>query len=268
MNDILKEIISQKNQRLIQRKQELPEANLRAKIETTNPPPPFIKSINRSRLISLIAEIKKASPSCGIIREDFNPSQIARIYKEAGAQAVSILTCEDYFFGDINYLIQVKEVVDLPILRKDFIIQPYQIYESRAFGCSALLLIAELLSQETLSEFLDLAKSLNLDCLVEVHNIDELYKVLETKPNIIGINNRNLENFSIDLSRTGELSHLIPKDCLLISESGIKNHQDIEELSFYGIDAVLIGETLMSANNPSKRLKELVGVVKKNGKRK
>ena len=270
MKDILKEIISQKNQRLIQRKQEFPEANLRAKIEATNPPPSFIKSINpvrkgfsngvnRPRSISLIAEIKKASPSRGIIREDFNPPQIARIYKEAGAQAVSILTCEDYFFGDINYLIQVKEVVDLPILRKDFIIQPYQIYESRAFGCSALLLIAEFLSQETLSEFLDLARNLNLDCLVEVHTEKDLKKAVKAKAPLIGINNRNLHTLEVDFRTTERLFPLIPKGKIVVVESGIKSYQDILFLKVLGVGTVLIGQVFMAATDIQAKVKEIMG---------
>ena len=259
MKDVLKQIIDKKNQRLIQRKQAFTEADLRIKIDTLEPPRPFIKTVNRARSISLIAEIKKASPSCGIIRQDFNPCEIARIYKESGVQAISVLTEEDYFLGDINYIDTVKKVTNLPILRKDFIIQPYQIYESRAFGCDALLLIAELLSQETLSEFLDLAKSLGLDCLVETHTEKDLKKILKVKADLIGINNRNLNTLEVDFKTTERLYPLIPREKIVVVESGIKTYQDILFLKVLGVGAVLIGEAFMRAMDIEAKIREIMG---------
>jgi indole-3-glycerol phosphate synthase len=267
--NILDSIIIQKQEEIKQDKKQFPlEFLVDLTKKRLKPTRNFFACLNSDSYISIIAELKFASPSRGLIGKKESLEKMAKAYANGGAAAISVLTEKNYFQGHPDNIHKVKKITRVPILRKDFIFDEYQIYQSRCLGADAILLIASLLDQSLLSYFQKIARSLNIDCLVEVHNIDELYKVLETKPNIIGINNRNLENFSIDLSRTGELSHLIPKDCLLISESGIKNHQDIEELSFYGIDAVLIGETLMSTNNPSKRLKELVGVVKKNGKRK
>lgn len=259
MNNMLKEIIAKKYERLLQRKQAFSEADLRAKIETASPPRPFIKSISRPRLVSLIAEIKKASPSRGVIRQDFDPYEIARIYKEAGVQAISVLTCEDYFLGDINYIEQIKKTVNLPILRKDFIIQPYQIYESRAFGCDALLLIVELLSQETMSEFLNLAKNLGLDCLVEVHTEKDLKKALKVKAQFIGINNRNLNTLEVDFKTTERLYPLVPKEKLVVVESGIKTYQDILFLKILGVEAVLIGEAFMEAEDIKAKISQIMG---------
>lgn len=259
MEDILKQIIAKKKQRLSQRMQQLTQEELLAKIEKTNPPSSFAKSINKSNLISLIAEIKKASPSSGIIRQDFNPCEIAAMYKEAGAQAISVLTEEDYFLGDINHAEQIKKTVNLPILRKDFIIEPYQIYEARAFGCDAVLLIAELLTQETLGRFLELAASLNLDCLVEVNTERDLKKALKCKAQLIGINNRNLHNLEIDFKTTERLYPLIPKEKVVVVESGIKAYQDVLFLKVLGVRAVLIGQAIMEAADIKSKIKEIMG---------
>ena len=259
MDDMLKQIVDKKNLRLAQRKQELSETDLRAKIEPVSVPGLFIKSINRSHKISLIAEIKKASPSRGIIRQDFNPCEIASIYKEAGVQAISVMTCEDYFLGDINYLNQVKKTVNLPVLRKDFIIEPYQIYESRAFGADAILLIAQLLSQETLSELLELAKNLGLDCLVEVHTEKDLKKAMKVKAELIGINNRNLSTLKMETKTTERLYPLIPKERVVVVESGIKAYKDLLFLKVLGVEAVLIGEAFMESEDIKEKVKEIMG---------
>ena len=174
-------------------------------------------------------------------------------------QAISVLTCEDYFLGDINYIEQIKKTVNLPILRKDFIIQPYQIYESRAFGCDALLLIVELLSQETMSEFLNLAKNLGLDCLVEVHTEKDLKKALKVKAQFIGINNRNLNTLEVDFKTTERLYPLISKDKLVVVESGIKTYQDILFLKILGVEAVLIGEAFMEAEDIKAKISQIMG---------
>ena len=260
MKDFLKEIIAKKKQRLAQRKQEFPQENLLARIESLGQlESSFSKSINRPRHISLIAEIKKASPSRGIIRQDFDPLQIAKFYKQAGAQAISVLTCEDYFFGDISYVEQINKESELPILRKDFIIEPYQIYESRAFGCQAILLIASLLSQDSLSEFISLAGNLGLDCLVEVHTEKDLKKALRLKSNLIGINNRDLNTLQIDSKTTERLYPLIPKGKIVVVESGIKSYQDILFLKVLGVAAALIGEAFMEAEDIENRVKDVMG---------
>ncbi|HHT9130844.1 MAG TPA: indole-3-glycerol phosphate synthase TrpC, partial [Candidatus Brocadiaceae bacterium] len=209
----------------------------------------------------IIAEIKKASPSLGVIRTDFNHVEIARLYESSGAAAISVLTDEKFFQGKLSYLTDVKKSVSLPILRKDFIIDPYQIYEARSAGADAILLIAALLSKEEIQRFLELARELGMDCLVEVHSELELEKVLQTSANIIGINNRDLATFKIDLETTLLLKPMIPSGKIVVSESGIKSREDIVKLIKKGVDAVLVGETLMKSTNISTKLHELLGLI-------
>lgn len=259
MKDVLKEIIGKKKERLLKRMQDLPQESLLAKIQTRNSPAPFVKSINKPHAISLIAEIKQSSPSCGLIRQDFDCARIAVALKESGAAAISFLTEEDYFSGEINRVEEIKKAVDLPVLRKDFIIHPYQIYEARAFGCDALLLIAELLSQQALSEFLALAAALNMDCLVEVNNEKDLKKALKVKSPLIGINNRNLHTLEVDLKTTQRLFPLIPKEKPVVAESGIRAYQDVLFLKVLGVKSVLIGEAFMEAPDIKAKVREIMG---------
>lgn len=212
--------------------------------------------------ISIIAEIKKASPSMGILRENFNPIELARIYEANGASAISVLTDEKFFHGSLSYLTEVRSTVRLPVLRKDFIVDPYQIYEAREAGADAILLIAALLSKEELQDFLLLASELEMDCLVEVHSENELKTVLQTNASIIGINNRDLKTFITDLETTLRLRPLIPSGKIIVSESGIKSRKDIEVLLENGVNAVLVGETLMQSNNIPEKLHELLGNTK------
>ncbi|MFA5374079.1 MAG: indole-3-glycerol phosphate synthase TrpC [Candidatus Omnitrophota bacterium] len=174
--DILKEIISKKKERIALAKQSLPEEELKIKVRSLSPCRPFIEAINKPRQISLIAEIKKASPSEGVIRQDFNHSAIAEAYEAVGVQAISVLTEEDYFQGNIAYINEIKNISRAPVLRKDFILEPYQVYESRFYGADAILLIAGLLTQDELTQFIAIAAELGMDCLVEVHNEKELKK--------------------------------------------------------------------------------------------
>ncbi|MCX5710704.1 MAG: indole-3-glycerol phosphate synthase TrpC, partial [Candidatus Omnitrophica bacterium] len=167
--DVLKEIIAKKRERLVLAKQTLTEEDLKVKVQGLAPTRPFIEAISKPKQISLIAEIKKASPSAGVIRQDFNHIDIAKIYQEAGVQAISVLTEEDNFQGSVNFLNEIKQITTVPLLRKDFIIEPYQVYESRYYGADAILLIADALTQETISELVEIATGLGLDCLVEVH---------------------------------------------------------------------------------------------------
>lgn len=257
--DILKEIILKKKQKIELAKQNLPEEELKAKIQGMPQTRPFMEAINKPRQISLIAEIKKASPSKGVIRENFNLQEIAAIYKEAGVQAVSVLTEEDYFLGNISYINEVKFIIDVPVLRKDFILDPYQIYESRLCGADAVLLIADLLSKDKLVELLEIAESLGLDCLVEAHSEKELKKVLKLKVSIIGINNRDLRTLEVDLKTTEKLFTLIPKDKVVVVESGLKEYKDILFLKILGVHAVLIGEAFMSAENIGRKIEEVMG---------
>jgi indole-3-glycerol phosphate synthase len=222
--------------------------------------PDAIKSgtvLKRENRVKFIAEVKKASPSAGIIREDFNYIDIAREYEAGGASAISVLTDKEFFKGDIKYLSEIKETVSLPALRKDFIIDPYQIYEARAAGADLVLLIARILTKEEIDAFLALSHELGMECLVEVHDNDELEKVLETEAAIIGINNRNLDTFKTNLDTTLQLRHRIPEGKIVVSESGIKTRADVLALEEAGIDAILIGETLMRSRDISQKIKEL-----------
>ena len=203
--DILKEIIQKKKEKIILAKQQFSEEDLKIKIQGLPPARSFIEAINKPRTISLIAEIKKASPSQGVIRQEFNPADIAGIYQEVGVQAISVLTEEDYFMGNISHLSEVRNAVNLPLLRKDFILEPYQVYESRYFGADAILLIADLLNKDKITELMQIASELGLSCLVEVHGEKELKKVLNLKVPLIGINNRDLHTLAVDFKITEKL---------------------------------------------------------------
>lgn len=257
--DILKEIIDKKKERIILAKQQICEEDLKAKAQNLPPTRHFIEAISKPKQISLIAEIKKQSPSAGIIRQDFNLLEIARIYQECGVQAISILTEEDYFGGSTSYINEVKNLTDRPILRKDFILESYQVYESRFYGADAILLIADLLSREKLSELMQIAQGLGLATLVEVHNEKELKKVLGLKVPLIGINNRDLHTLEVDFKITEKLFPLIPKDKVVVVESSIKSYQDVLFLKILGISAVLIGEALMEAQDIKKKVEEIMG---------
>ncbi|MDO8687547.1 MAG: indole-3-glycerol phosphate synthase TrpC, partial [Dehalococcoidales bacterium] len=208
-----------------------------------------------------IAEVKKASPSKGIIRADFDPVAIARVYAANGAAAISVLTESKYFQGSLNYLKDIRDALGdkkIPLLRKDFIFDPYQVYEARAYGADSLLLIVAMLTPEKLKELLELSHRLKMMCLVEVHNEAELKVALNYEASIIGINNRDLNTFETDLTTTERLRPLIPADRLVVSESGIKDHSDMEKLGRLGVDAVLIGESLMASDNIAAKMKELL----------
>jgi len=216
-----------------------------------------MRAINRLPC-SIIAEVKRRSPSKGRIRGDFDPLKIAALYQENGAVAVSVLTDEEFFGGHRTYLSAIREVVDIPLLRKDFIIDPYQIYETRALGGDALLLIASLLEGQ-LEEYIHLAQKVGLATLVEVHTREELEKALAADAEIIGINNRDLKTFSTDLRITLELAPSIPEDRIVVSESGINTREDIETLMQAGVHSFLVGEALMRAEDIGRKLRELLG---------
>jgi indole-3-glycerol phosphate synthase len=224
------------------------------------PPPRNFQEALTGRESAIIAEIKKASPSRGIIREDFDPRKIAGIYEDNGAAAISILTESVFFKGDSRYLSEISKIASIPLLRKDFIIDPYQIYETRLLGGDALLLIARLLSREALAEYIALTVELGMTPLVEVHNEGELEKALAAGAQVIGINNRNLDTFVTDLGTSLKLAPLIPAGIVKISESGIAGRQDVETLQRAGIHAFLIGETLMRAADMGRKLRELSGM--------
>jgi indole-3-glycerol phosphate synthase len=218
----------------------------------------FKKNISRPHHINLIAELKKASPSKGILRGDFNPAKIAVTFQANGASAISVLTDERFFEGRLEYIKRVKENVSLPVLRKDFIIDEYQIYETAASGADAMLLICELLSADELARFQALAASLGLDCLVEAHNEEDLKKALVSGSAIIGINNRDLHTFKVDIGVTSKLIRLIPPHKIIVSESGIKSYEDMMFLKSLGVNAVLIGEAFMEADDIASKMREIM----------
>jgi len=258
-SDVLKEIVQKKKEKILLAKQSLPEEELRVRIQGLAPARTFLEAINKPRTISLIAEIKKQSPSRGVIRENFNLQEIAKTYQDAGVQAISILTEEDYFGGNLSYLDEVKSLVTPPILRKDFILEPYQIFESRAYGADAILLIADLLTRDQITEFMQIADNLGLDYIVEVHTEKELKKVLNLKVPIVGINNRDLHTLEVDFKTTEKLFPLIPKDNVVVVESGIKTHQDVLFLKILGVSAVLIGEAFMEAQDLKNKIEDIMG---------
>lgn len=218
----------------------------------------FKRNISRPHHINLIAEIKKASPSKGILRGDFNPVKIAVAYQANGASAISILTDEPFFEGKLEYIKKVKDFVTLPILRKDFFIDEYQIYETAASGADAIILICEILSTNELIKFYELSASLGLESLVEVHNEEDLEKALAVGASIIGINNRDLHTFKVDIEVTKKLIRLIPKNKTIVSESGIKTYEDVMFLKSLGVNAVLIGEAFMEALDIGAKMREVM----------
>jgi indole-3-glycerol phosphate synthase len=257
--DVLKEIVAKKKEKILLAKQALTEEDLKARIADLPKTRPFIEAISKPKQISLIAEIKRQSPSRGVIRQDFNLLDIARIYQETGVQAVSVLTEEDHFGGNISYINEVKNIISCPVLRKDFILEAYQVYESRFYGADAILLIADLLSKDKLSELMELAQGIGLSCLVEIHDEKELKKVLSLKAPLIGINNRDLHTLEVDFKNTEKLFPLIPRDKIVVVESGIKSSQDVLFLRILGASAVLIGEAFMEAQDIGKKIEEIMG---------
>lgn len=257
--DVLKDILKRKQERIILAKQVLSEEDIKLKIKDLPPTRGFIQAINKPRNICLIAEIKRQSPSGLNPRQDFNHQEIARIYEEAQVQAVSVLTEEDYFGGSLLHINEVKSIFSGPVLRKDFMIEPYQIYESRLYGADAILLIADLLTKDKLIEFTTIASALGLDFLIEVHNEKELKKVLNLKVPLIGINNRDLHTLEIDLKTTERLFPLIPRDKLVVVESGLKKRQDVLFLKILGVNAVLIGAAFMESCNIKQTVEEIMG---------
>ena len=219
----------------------------------------FAAAINTAGEISLIAEIKKASPSKGILREGFNPVKIARDYQASGASALSVLTDEQFFGGNNSFIGSVKNAVKLPVLRKDFIIDEYQIYQSALVEADCILLIAEILDKKRIEDFLLTAAQLNIDVLVESNTEEALDKAVSSGAKLIGINNRNLNTFAVDIDTTRRLIKQIPKGRLIVSESGIRTAEDVRLMESLGVNAVLIGETFMQAKDIPTKIKEVMG---------
>ena len=255
---IISRIIEDKRRVIEESKRTKPQEELVREINRACVKSSFKKNISRPHHVNLIAEIKKTSPSKGILRADFNPVKIAITYQANGASAISVLTDERFFEGKLEYIRKVKDSVSLPVLRKDFIIDEYQIYETAASGADAMLLIADLLSKSELCGFYDLATSLGLDVLIEVHKEEDIEKALATEGSIIGINNRDLHTFRVDLSITEKLIRLVPPNRIKVSESGIRSYEDVMFLTSLGVNAVLIGEAFMESSDIASKMRELM----------
>ena len=255
---ILQKIVENKLAELEQQKQILPLGELRQVLADVPPTLDFEKAI-RGRACAVIAEIKRSSPSKGRIREDFDPVQIARTYELYGASALSVLTEKKFFEGHHAYVPRIRRAVRLPILRKDFIVDPYQISETRVLGADALLLIARILEVEQLQEFIGLSSELSLASLVEVHDEADLEKAITSGARIVGINNRDLATFRTDLGVSMRLASLIPRGVTRVSESGISTRDDVEQVVSAGFHAILVGESLLRQKDIGKKLRELLG---------
>ncbi len=268
MADILAQIVQYKNKVIQSDMQQTPIQAMTELALASPTPRNFFKAVTQPpNTTRVIAEVKKASPSAGIIRENFDPAQIAKNYEAAGAAAISCLTDEKYFQGDLTYIKNIKDAVSLPVIRKDFIVHPYQIYQARAAGADAVLLIAECIpSDSLLVDLLILASDLKLTVLLEVHSIDNLLRV---RPHIgfpnpsmlLGINNRDLKKMVTDLDQTLRLMDMVEDKSILVSESGIRTYEDIKRLASHGIHRVLVGEHLMRQPDEGHALKQLLGQI-------
>jgi indole-3-glycerol phosphate synthase len=256
MNNRLDELVDATRERLDARKRERPLSQLETEASSRGEGRPFAEALAHPGT-SLIAEYKRRSPSAGVIRDDGGIEEIVRAYERGGAAALSILTEWDHFGGTLDDLRAARGVSELPILRKDFTVDPYQIYEAKAAGADAVLLVVGSLRPHDLGTLYGVARGLELDALVEVHDQEELEVALEIDADLIGINNRNLEDFSVDLQRTYDLIVDVPAGKTVVSESGINNRPQIEELEQVGVDAVLVGEVLMRAQDPETATRDL-----------
>ncbi|MGB9716692.1 MAG: indole-3-glycerol phosphate synthase TrpC [Thermodesulfovibrionales bacterium] len=260
---ILTKIVEKKKERLSALKSKITLKDIKSMASDSETPKNFVGVIRRdSGHIRLIAEIKKASPLKGILRQEFDAVKIAIIYRRKNVNAISVITEEDFFQGKIEYLLDVKRATNIPILRKDFIFDEYQIYESRANGSDAILLIASILTEKQGMEFLHLARELGLSVIFEVHNFKELEMALNANVDIIGINNRDLKTLDVNLNTTFELKREIPEDKIVVSESGIKTREDVRRLEDIGIDSILIGTAFMEAEDIGKKIDEIMGRIR------
>lgn len=259
--DILKQIIKRKQEEVAERSEHTPLRLLSQQAATLPPPRGFVSAIDAKIVLqqpAIIAEIKKASPSKGVLRDEFNPNEIAKSYERSGATCLSVLTDTDFFQGTNAHLRQAREACFLPILRKDFIIDPYQVYEAKAMGADCILLIVAALPDSKLQELSGLAEHLKLDVLVEVHNREELERALPLNLRLIGINNRDLRTFKTNIKTTLDLIPLIPKKHLIVSESGINSSREITTLRKAGVNAFLVGEAFMVSRDPGAALAKLI----------
>lgn len=258
---ILDEIVATKHREIAVAKARLPLLELEDQVREAVPVRDFRAMLTGPGPIRLIAEVKKASPSAGVIRPDFDPITIARTYQGHGASCVSVLTDVNYFQGHLSYLARIRASIVIPLLRKDFLIDEYQVYEARLAGADAILLIAEILDDHQLRGLRECAQALGMAALVEFHDPANLSRVLESGADLVGVNNRDLHKFATDLEQTLRLRDRIPPEVVLVSESGIRNRADVERLERAGVSAILVGETLMRAPDIGLAVEELLGLL-------
>lgn len=256
---VLERIVEDKRKDLAEQKTNTPISQLEKMVDEAPPVRDFTAAISKP-VINVIAEVKKASPSRGVIKEDFDVTYIAKCYERGGASAVSVLTEKTHFKGDLSYMLRVREATSLPVLRKDFIFDVYQVYESRAYGADAILLIVAILEPQALHQLHLLARRLGLSVLVEVHNREEAIKALALNARIIGINNRDLKTFEVDIATTINLVKYIPADKIIVSESGISVFEQVRFLYNLGVKAILVGESLLRSDDIERKLRELKGL--------
>jgi indole-3-glycerol phosphate synthase len=257
---VLKKILDRKREEIAERIARVSIAQLQEQIRSASAPRGFVQSIEAKLAAgksAVIAEVKKASPSKGVIREDFNPADIALSYEMGGAACLSVLTDADFFQGAEAHLQQARAACSLPVIRKDFIIDPYQVYEARAIGADCILLIAAALDDEAMTDLNKLAQRLGMDVLIEVHNAEELARTLPLGNRLVGINNRNLHNFETSLQNTFDLLTSISSDYIVVTESGIHTAEDVSAMREHGVNAFLVGEAFMRAPEPGEKLAEL-----------
>ncbi|MGH9687337.1 MAG: indole-3-glycerol phosphate synthase TrpC [Candidatus Acidiferrales bacterium] len=256
--NILDRIVEKRRETISHRKRVLPDVALKLAAEKAGPPRDFSAALRRDA-INIIAELKKASPSRGLIRENYAPADLASLLQRFSAAALSVLTEEDFFLSSLADLKAARKVTQIPVLRKDFIVDPWQVWESRAAGADAFLLIVAILDDDLLRELLALGRSLKMEPLVEVHSRAELDRAVSAGARIIGVNNRDLRDFSVRIDTSLELIDSIPDDCIAVSESGLRSHDDLARLRGAGFDAFLIGERLMDSADPAAPLRDLLG---------
>ena len=261
MTDILQRIVETKRREVTVSKGRVPEHELEVRIAASLPVRGFEQALRVPGTVRVIAEVKKASPSAGVIRPDFDPVAVARTYEQHGAACLSVLTDEQYFQGHLDYLTAARDAVGIPVLRKEFILDRYQLLEARAAGADAVLLIAEILPDDRLATLYREARELGLDVLVELHDADQLPRVLDSGATLVGINNRDLRTFTTRLGHTLDLLPRIPKSVAVVSESGIKTAEDVRALKAAGVQAVLVGESLMRAPDIGAALDALIAPV-------
>jgi indole-3-glycerol phosphate synthase len=256
---ILDRIVARKAERLSAARENMPLERVVEQVNGLPAPRDFRSAIRRAESVRLIAEIKKASPSKAVLREQLNPAELAASYESAGASAISVITEEDFFLGAPGYIGEAREAVSLPILRKDFIFEPYQVYESRMLSADAVLIITAILEQDAMSELVRLAGQLGMTALVEIHDEQELKTAFDCGANAIGINNRNLKTMEVDTTTAARLAPLVPDGILTVAESGIRSREDVKMFDRLGVDALLVGEAIVTEEDVEAKIRSLLG---------